>query len=221
MVELALVFPMFAMLLIGIVVLGIGVFYQQQVTNAAREAARYAALHSASARCPTVGQWTPRTPESTYDPCDRRQEGWARMTAAGRQVIFGMNPASVSFTPCWSGYVNPALPMPDRIDQPPPGEYVIVEGELPVVISTAESQWAPCLINGVEPQVSASSLPCAQALPTTDYASAASEGRGPIVANQVTVYACSVWAPPMAGFLLIPEIVTLRGVVTEPIERQQ
>ena len=39
MVELALILPLFLSLLLGIVILGVGVFYQQQVTNAAREAA--------------------------------------------------------------------------------------------------------------------------------------------------------------------------------------
>jgi hypothetical protein len=58
-------------------------------------------------------------------------------------------------------------------------------------------------------------------LSRSDTASSASEGQGRIVANQVTVYACTIWNPPMAGFLLIPDQVTLRAVVTEPIERQQ
>ena len=49
LVELTLVLPLFLMVLVGIVILGIGVFYQQQVANAAREAARYAAIHSATA----------------------------------------------------------------------------------------------------------------------------------------------------------------------------
>ena len=42
-----------------------------------------------------------------------------------------------------------------------------------------------------------------------------------VVANRVTVYACYVWAPPMAGFLLIPTTVTFRAVISEPIQRQQ
>jgi hypothetical protein len=37
----------------------------------------------------------------------------------------------------------------------------------------------------------------------------------------VTAYACYVWQPPMAGFLLLPNQVTLRAVVTEAIQRQQ
>jgi hypothetical protein len=68
---------------------------------------------------------------------------------------------------------------------------------------------------------SSESIPCAAGLARTDTASSASEGQGSIVANQVTVMACAVWRPPLAGFLLIPETVTLRAVVTEPLERQQ
>lgn len=217
-VELALVLPLFLMVLVGIFSLGIGVFYQQQVTNAAREAARYAAIHSATARCPVVGQWDPAPKPPTYDRCDRPQEGWPDMTAAGRGAIFGLDAADVRFTPCWSGYVNYGHTPPDGIDYMPPGEYVVVAGEPPVF---SNSTWMPCQIGGVDPTVSAESLGCTAGLARSDTASSASEGQGRIVANQVTVYACTVWSPPLAGFLLIPDRVTLRAVVTEPIERQQ
>ena len=46
--------PALIVMLFGIITLGIGVFYQQQITNAAREAARFAAIHSATSQCPTV-----------------------------------------------------------------------------------------------------------------------------------------------------------------------
>ncbi len=59
MVELALAVPLFMVVLVGIIVLGIGVFYQQELTNVAREAARYAAIHSATAQCPTVSNLEP------------------------------------------------------------------------------------------------------------------------------------------------------------------
>ena len=54
LVEFALIAPMLILMLMGIVTLGTGVFYQQQLTNAAREAARYAAIHSATSQCPTT-----------------------------------------------------------------------------------------------------------------------------------------------------------------------
>ncbi len=40
-------------------------------------------------------------------------------------------------------------------------------------------------------------------------------------ANQVTVYGCYLWRPPMAGFLLIPETVTLRATITEIMQHQR
>ena len=218
-VELALVLPLFLMVLIGIISLGIGVFYQQQVTNAAREAARYAAIHSATARCPVVGQWDPSPKPPTYDRCDRPQEGWPDMTAAGRGAIFGLDAADVRLTPCWSGYVKDGNTPPNGIDYMPPGDYVIAPSAPPLPVT--DSTYRPCQIGGVDPAVSAESLGCAGGLARSDTASSASEGQGRIVANQITVYACTVWSPPMAGFLLIPGQVTLRAVVTEPIERQQ
>jgi hypothetical protein len=39
--------------------------------------------------------------------------------------------------------------------------------------------------------------------------------------NQVTVYACFAWAPPMAGFVFIPSTVTMRALVTEVLHQQQ
>ena len=59
MVEFALVAPLFILTLVGIITFGAGVFYQQQLTNAAREAARYAAIHSATSQCPTRSWVTP------------------------------------------------------------------------------------------------------------------------------------------------------------------
>ena len=90
LVEFGLVAPLFIMVLTGIITFGIGVFYQQQLTNAAREAARYAAIHSATAQCPTVPN-LPYDPQGTYKPlsyarCDRPENGWPFMTAAGRNA---------------------------------------------------------------------------------------------------------------------------------------
>ena len=60
LVELALVLPLLIMFLTGLISFGIGVFYQQQVANAAREAARYAAIHSATDPfCPTASWLAP------------------------------------------------------------------------------------------------------------------------------------------------------------------
>lgn len=218
MVELALVFPLFAMVLFGIIVLGIGVFYQQQVTNAAREAARFASIHSATAQCPTVPHvpYDPASAALSYVRCDTPEAGWPGMTAAARARTFGLNSAAVQVVACWSGY---RMDDTNAYDAPPDGLQVDMGG----TPYTYETHWAQCTIGAVDPTSDPSSIGCDSLLGSTivDQASAQSEGPGRPVANTVTGYACYVWQPPMAGFLLIPETVTLRGVITEPIERQQ
>jgi TadE-like protein len=221
MVEMALVAPLFFMVLIGIIGLGIGVFYQQQLTNAAREAARFASTNSATAQCPTVSRLDPietmLPPSGSYDRCDRPEEGWPRMTAAGRGAIFGLNPSAVIIAACWSGYrINDGtVPPQGAYDAPPPGTYDD--------IGTIDSGWAACTIGGADPRQNAGSIGCdgSTVASTVDQASAISESPANKVANQVTAYACAVWRPPLAGFLLIPSEVTLRAVITEPIQRQQ
>jgi len=230
LVEFALAAPLFFMVLIGIIVLGIIVFYNQQLTNAAREAARFAAVHSASAQCSVVGSLDPKGTGLTWtDPntghvaawdsplryarCDG-PAAWPGMTAFARSKVFGLNEAGVIFTPCWSGYRTSTL-----FDAPPPGVYVIPAGSQ--TITTISSAWAQCLIGGVDATQDPGPIPCQTGLARTDTGSSISEGQGRIVANRVTVYACYEWSPPAAGFLLIPETVTFRAVISEPIQRQQ
>jgi TadE-like protein len=215
-VELALVFPLFVFIFFGIIVLGTGVFYQQQITNAAREAARFASIHSATASKPTVSWKNPASPPLSYLRYDRPEDSWPYMTAAGRNKIFGLNPASVNIAACWSGYWENNDP--NKFDAPPPlgpPGYAVIG---PVV-----STFQPCTIDGADPRQSPGDIGCNAGLAATtvDTASDLSEGQGRIVANTVTAYACYVWSPPLAGFLLIPQTVTLRAVITEPIERQQ
>jgi hypothetical protein len=78
-----------------------------------------------------------------------------------------------------------------------------------------------CTIDGADPTTNPGDIGCANGLSTVDQASSMSDSVTNPIANTVTAYACYVWQPPLAGFLLIPEQVTLRGVVTEPIQRQQ
>jgi len=215
MVELALVAPLFVMVITGIVVLGIGVFYQQQLTNAAREAARYASIHSATAQCPTNSKLEPMPAPKSYAPCDTPASGWPFMTAAGRSLLFGLPPNDVKVAACWSGYRHDVT---NAYDAPPPGDYVISSTTV-----TIPSTFTQCTIGGADPTTNPNTIGCNNGLAATtvDQASNLSEGSGRIVANTVTAYACYVWSPPLAGFLLIPETVTLRSVVNEPIERQQ
>ena len=205
MVELALVLPLLVMVMTGIIVLGIGVFYQQQITNAAREGARYAAIHTATAQCPTVSREEPSAPPQTYYRCDPPELGWPEMTAAARGYVFGMSPASVQFAACWSGYTDPGIDAP------------------PVNLTTGLANvFEPCTIGGIDPHADATTLSCPPPATTLadDTASSMSASNG-LMANEVTVYACYEWTPPLAGFLLIPETVTLRGVITEKLEYQQ
>lgn len=223
LVELALILPVFTMLLVGIVVLGTGVFYQQQITNAAREGARFAAIHSATAQCPTSSNLDPRSGGAAayvplrYDPfCDPPPD-WPKMTAHAQSRIFGIAPSAVVISACWSGYREMASGLPTgTYDAPPPGTYDMFSPPI-----TYDTGWAQCTIDGVDPTQAPNSIGCQDGLPTADQASAMSEGPGVILGNRVTVYACYVWEPPMAGFLLIPEQVALRAVITEPIQRQQ
>jgi hypothetical protein len=212
LVELALVLPVFLMVLVGLIVVGLGVFYQQQISNAAREAARYAAIHSASSLSPTAGGHDPAAPLDTYPVpggADRKVDGWPLMTGHARDAVFGLPRADVKVAACWSGYQTPT----GAIDAPPPGTYD--------VIGTISSTFTQCTIDGVDPTQDVSPIGCADGLPTLDEASSQSESSAHIVANTVTAYACYRWRPPMAGFLLIPAEVVLRAIATESIQRQQ
>jgi len=200
--EFALVFPIMALLIFGMISFGFWVFYQQQLSNAVREAARYAAVHSASAQCPTVSHRDPQAPPNSYKRCDAPADGWPRMVGAGRAAIWGMNPASVSIVGCWSGWVDPMG------NDAPPG--------------AVGATYTPCTISGQTAEVSVASLPCpVTAADASDTASDVSYASGTTYETRITVYACVPWSPPMAGFLLIPSTVTLRAGITEIIQRQQ
>lgn len=212
LVELALVLPMYLMVIVGIITLGIGVFYQQQISNAAREAARYASIHSATSLSPVAGSFDPASPLDTYPVpggADRKVDGWPLMTAHARGAVFGLPRVDVKIAACWSGYQSAT----GEIDYPPPGTYD--------VIGTITSTFAQCAIDGADPTGDLTAIGCRNGMPTTDEASSQSESSAHIVANTVTAYACYVWRPPMAGLLLIPADITLRAVATEAIERQQ
>jgi hypothetical protein len=225
LVETALVLPLFLMVLFGIIIVGLGVFYQQQLTNAAREAARYASIHSATEPlCPVVPS-LPYDPQGTYKPlsylrCDRPEIGWPKMTAAARDAISGLRRADVQVAACWSGYRVPGTEGTGAgFDQRPPGSYVI--SGVTTVVTPADSRFAQCSIDGHDPTTEGALIGCNAGMATTDQASAISEAPGRPVANTVTAYACYEWRPPLAGFLLIPSTVTLRAVITEAIQRQQ
>jgi hypothetical protein len=243
MAELALAAPWFFMVLFGIIVLGIGVFYQQQISNAAREAARYASLHSATSRCPTISNLPPDPAllplPNSYSACDRPSARWPHMTAHAQSHTFGMDSASVQVTACWSGYwtrdslgawaaydqvpVDPANGTPNDFRECTVRVYGWCAGaggsSTVQVINPRTGENPAC--SGADKHVR---VDCSKELPVTtstdDMASSYAASNG-TQANQVTVLACYAWRPPLAGFLLIPETVSMTGVVTEAMDYQQ
>jgi TadE-like protein len=215
LVETALVLPLFLMVVLGIIVLGIGLFYQQQIVNAAREAARYAAIHSATAECPT-SSWQPVNLGMVPDPsvlsanadCDPPTSQWPLMQAHGREKAgFGFVESDLHFAACWTGYTDAAN---GAYDAPP------FSGAVPNVPPV------PCTVGGIDPVSNTSALPCPP--PATVAADDKSSNLAVSslgAANQVTVYACYDWSPPLAGFLLIPDTVTLRATITEILQHQR
>ena len=213
MVELALIAPLFFMVIFGIIVVGIGVFYQQQLTNAAREAARFATVNTGSAQCPTVSNRTPGiVVADSYWPCDAPAARWPKMTLHARNAVFGLVRTDVHISACWSGYwTKDTLGNWAAWDQLPRDPATLTP-----------NPFRHCTIGGVDPRLATSSLSCpAPATTTSDDMASSWSSRSSGNANQVTIYACYVWRPPLAGFLLIPSEVTLRAAITEALEYQQ
>ncbi len=224
LVEFALVFPLFVLILFSIIVFGLYVFYNQQLANAAGQAARYAVTNTSTAKCPTVSRLETSVAlrPLTWSSCDTPDQGWPRMTAAARSSIWGMNPAQVFVVGCWSGYVDPgnnydALPTDPNntftdctmrdpgLAQPPVNPKTDV-ADLPCPATTIGSGQTPAKADGDD---KASAIAATVGVGTVSYP------------TTVTVYACFNWAPPLAGFIFIPSQVTLRAVVTEALQRQQ
>ena len=232
LVEFALVFPVALMTLAALVTLGLWVFYQQMVTNVAREAARYAAIHSSTAICPTSG-W--RDPEPVNMPstgsykvkpfnCDgpdnpNDAQPWPYMSAHARRYVWGTNPNAVNINACWSGHLPPSVNIASYANYSaaagfPQADYPPIQPD--GAGGTQVNQFVPCTIDGWDPVTESTSMGCRSRMTT-----AGDDPASDIPGNQVTVYACYQWAPPMAGFLFIPSSVTMRAVVTESIHRQQ
>ena len=241
LMEFSLVAPLFLMVLFGIIVLGLAVFFGQQVTNAARDGARYAALHTATARCPTVSTRPPDVAllplPNSYHECDAPAARWPRMTAAARERLFGLRASNLRLTACWSGYWT----------RDTSGAWA-AHDEIAINLDGTRNEFRECTVPvygwspGQDPGSVASSLhtinprsgldtggqtirvDCSRDFPLTsaanDMASSYSKSNGRN-ANQVTVLSCYAWNPPLAGFLLIPRTLNLTGVITESLEYQQ
>lgn len=206
--EFSLVIPVALLFMVGLIVLGIGVFYQEQLANAAREGARYAGIHSSTAQCPTVSWLDPTlaNQSQSYYRCDGPAEHWPNMVRHARNAAWALDRSQMYLSACWSGYRDAA----GAHDAPP-----VDPGTL------TPNTFFNCTIAGVDPLRNASALPCPAPAtsPSDDQASnLASATHG---TNRVTVYMCYRWTPPLAGFLLIPSTITMRAVVGEAVERQQ
>lgn len=238
--EMALIMPLFVMLLVGIVVLGLGVFYDQQVVNAAREAARYASVHSATSQCPTVSNRDPDAAllplPNNYYRCDAPENRWPEMTAHARSRVFGLERGEVRLTACWSGYWTGSPGSWGTYDQ------VAMSGgslnhfrDCTVRVygwTAAENHEVdPSSMHVINPRTGRDAttgevirVDCTKNFPLTtvddDMASNYSASNND-TANEVTVLICYPWRPPLAGFLLIPRTVTLQAVVSEGMEYQQ
>jgi hypothetical protein len=214
--EFALVFPIAMSVIFGIIVFGLWVFYQQQLTNVAREGARFAAIHSSTAVCATSSWRDPQAPPSSYTPYPYHCDGpnnpndsypWPNMTKNARSYAWGMNPGAIHINACWSGYRPYGSTSSTNADFP-----AIDNGVVPAVAN----EFIQCTIAGHDPVADPGSLGCGARMTT-----AADDPASDIPNNQVTVYACFNWAPPLAGVLAIPSSVTMRAVITEVIHRQQ
>ncbi|HET7678102.1 MAG TPA: TadE family protein [Candidatus Limnocylindrales bacterium] len=212
MAELALVFPIFALVLFSIFVLGVAIFYQQQLANAAREAARFAVVNSATAQCPVVSWHDPAAPSKplSYKRCDPPQTGWPKLVAHARSKVWGMDRSKVYISACWSGYQSPT----GVRDQPPTDESTSPPAPNPFV---------DCTIGGLNPHTQTDTIPCPPPAtsPSDDTASDLAASQPLHNTNRVTVYVCYPWSPPLSGFLVIPNTFVFRTVLTEVIHHQQ
>ena len=216
LVEFAVVFPIAVFVLFGIVVLGLFVFYQQQLTNVARESARWAVIHSSQAPCPTIG-WRDAQPPGTYPnpyACDGPNNPndavpWPFMAGQGRSNAWGLKASQVMINACWSGYIRSGIAPGGSTN----ADYPAVED---IGGTTVANDFVQCTIDGINPATNASTLGCRLRMTT-----AVDDPASNIPNNQVTVYACFQWSPPLAGLLMIPSQVTMRATISEIIQRQQ
>jgi hypothetical protein len=129
-----------------------------------------------------------------------------------------MSPNQVKLNACWSGLNDRATPPnADALAADPTAAFV------------------DCTMGGINPRTSPDSLPCpattsGSRFPVDDAKAdgddkasdiAVAPGNNTAYPTTVTVYTCFLWTPPMAGFVFIPNQITLRAVVTEALQRQQ
>lgn len=93
LVEFAMVFPIFVVLLFAIIEGGRFIFYYQMLNNATREGARYAIVHGANSSCPSGPMTSP--PADCYDAAGTNVADRVKSTS------FTLLGSSLVVTPTW------------------------------------------------------------------------------------------------------------------------
>jgi hypothetical protein len=132
---------------------------------------------------------------------------WPKMTAHARSFAWGMNPNVIHINACWSGYRPSGTSSSTNADFPPMDDSVS-----PAV----PNDFHQCTIAGTNPETDPGALGCGARM-----TSLVDDPASDLPDNQVTVYACFQWSPPLAGVLMIPSSITLKAVISEVIHRQQ
>jgi hypothetical protein len=124
---------------------------------------------------------------------------------------FGFAKSDLHFAACWTGYTDADN---GALDAPPfSGSGPSAPPNVPPV---------QCTIGGIDPVANTSDLTCPPPATTAADDKASNLAVSWLgTANQVTVYACYDWRPPLAGFLFIPETVPLRATITEALQHQR
>lgn len=93
LVEFALVFPVLAVLIFGIIDFGRAIFIYSVVQDAAREGARYAIVHGSQSQ--SIDGLCASGPGASCDPSG------ANVAARSRQYSYGLDPSQLTTGACW------------------------------------------------------------------------------------------------------------------------
>lgn len=121
---------------------------------------------------------------------------------------------------CWSGFVPHGTDVGSYADYSEASGFPQADHPAIDPATGTPNIFVQCTIDGIDPNTDADSLGCRLRM-TTAADDPASNLAMELVNNQVTVYACFDWSPPLAGLLFVPTEVTMKAVVTESIQRQQ
>jgi Flp pilus assembly protein TadG len=129
LVEGAIVYPVFLMLIFMLIIGGMGVFRYQQVSCLAREAARYAAVHGSGWHRET-GQTCPTS---------------SAIQNAVLPLAVGMDPNKLSMQVQWVGQVSGTVQSWDSVSKHPLSVNTSNQGVVNRVRVTVTYQWTPQL----------------------------------------------------------------------------